>query len=149
MSLIKCPDCDKDISNKATCCPHCGFPLNKVVRINKLKSHTISAKKQICNILSNAVTVMKKILESSMGVAILVTLCGIALVAFIILAIWLLEQFAQINSVTCSITIIAGVIAAHIGGYFLLYRNASKLIKAFLWCVLILEIFAGIGLVFA
>ncbi|GEM_PF-4176548 len=28
MSLIKCPECEKDISNKATSCPNCGCPLN-------------------------------------------------------------------------------------------------------------------------
>lgn len=26
MALIKCPECDKDISDKAECCPHCGCP---------------------------------------------------------------------------------------------------------------------------
>lgn len=28
MALIKCPECEKDISNKATSCPNCGCPLN-------------------------------------------------------------------------------------------------------------------------
>lgn len=27
MSLIKCPECNKQISNKATICPNCGFPI--------------------------------------------------------------------------------------------------------------------------
>ncbi len=27
MALIKCPECDKEISDKATCCPNCGNPL--------------------------------------------------------------------------------------------------------------------------
>ena len=27
MALIKCPECGKDISNKAKACIHCGFPL--------------------------------------------------------------------------------------------------------------------------
>ncbi len=29
MSLIKCPECEKEISSEATCCPHCGFPVKK------------------------------------------------------------------------------------------------------------------------
>lgn len=29
MSLIKCPDCGKEISSHAESCPHCGYPLNK------------------------------------------------------------------------------------------------------------------------
>lgn len=28
MSLIKCPECNKDISNKARSCPNCGCPIN-------------------------------------------------------------------------------------------------------------------------
>ncbi|KKL26148.1 hypothetical protein LCGC14_2398190 [marine sediment metagenome] len=27
MALIKCPECDKEVSEKATACIHCGFPL--------------------------------------------------------------------------------------------------------------------------
>lgn len=27
--LIKCPECNKEVSDKAQCCIHCGFPLNK------------------------------------------------------------------------------------------------------------------------
>lgn len=27
MALIKCPECEKEISNKATACPHCGCPV--------------------------------------------------------------------------------------------------------------------------
>ena len=29
MSLIKCPECNADISDKAKSCPHCGFPIVK------------------------------------------------------------------------------------------------------------------------
>lgn len=27
MALIKCPECEREISEKATSCPHCGFPI--------------------------------------------------------------------------------------------------------------------------
>lgn len=27
MALIKCPECNNDISTNATVCPHCGNPL--------------------------------------------------------------------------------------------------------------------------
>lgn len=30
MSLIHCPECSKEISNKAITCPNCGFPLNNM-----------------------------------------------------------------------------------------------------------------------
>lgn len=29
MALIKCPECGKEISNKASSCPGCGYPINK------------------------------------------------------------------------------------------------------------------------
>ena len=28
MALISCPECEKEISDKADACPHCGFPLS-------------------------------------------------------------------------------------------------------------------------
>lgn len=28
MALINCPECNKEISDKASFCPHCGYPLN-------------------------------------------------------------------------------------------------------------------------
>ena len=29
MALIKCPECGKEISDKAKVCIHCGYPLNE------------------------------------------------------------------------------------------------------------------------
>ena len=29
MSLIKCPECGKEVSSSAPTCPHCGYPLKK------------------------------------------------------------------------------------------------------------------------
>ena len=31
MALIKCPECGKDVSTSAECCPNCGYPLKKTV----------------------------------------------------------------------------------------------------------------------
>lgn len=28
MPLIQCPECKEKISDKATFCPHCGYPMN-------------------------------------------------------------------------------------------------------------------------
>ena len=28
MALIKCPECERDVSSKATACPSCGYPLS-------------------------------------------------------------------------------------------------------------------------
>lgn len=32
MALIKCPECSKEISNKASACPNCGCPLSEMVK---------------------------------------------------------------------------------------------------------------------
>lgn len=29
MAIISCPECEKDISDKAAFCPHCGYPIRK------------------------------------------------------------------------------------------------------------------------
>jgi hypothetical protein len=29
MALINCPECQKEISNKATSCPNCGYPISE------------------------------------------------------------------------------------------------------------------------
>ena len=30
MALIKCPECGKEMSDKATACPNCGCPINRI-----------------------------------------------------------------------------------------------------------------------
>ena len=43
MSLIRCPECNKDVSSYAESCPHCGYPIRKPpfpkpsVSVNKAK----------------------------------------------------------------------------------------------------------------
>ena len=37
MSLIKCPECGKEISDKATSCPNCGCPVSVPIENNKNK----------------------------------------------------------------------------------------------------------------
>ena len=35
MALIKCPECGKDVSDKAEVCIHCGYPLDKLAPIDE------------------------------------------------------------------------------------------------------------------
>ena len=35
MSLIKCPECDLQVSDKAISCPHCGYPMKQIEITNK------------------------------------------------------------------------------------------------------------------
>ena len=39
MALIKCPECDLQVSDHAIACPHCGYPINtKVAKQQQSKS---------------------------------------------------------------------------------------------------------------
>lgn len=38
MALIKCPECGKEISDKAPACIHCGFPLDQLEKDNSTES---------------------------------------------------------------------------------------------------------------
>ena len=45
MALIKCPECNKEISDKADACVHCGCPTERTARaIEKSKSNKLSVK---------------------------------------------------------------------------------------------------------
>lgn len=35
MSLVACPDCQKDVSTEAFVCPHCGRPTGKQAAVQK------------------------------------------------------------------------------------------------------------------
>ncbi len=35
MALMKCQECGKEISDKAEACPHCGCPVEKMLRKQK------------------------------------------------------------------------------------------------------------------
>lgn len=37
MALIKCPECGKEISDKASACPNCGCPLSEIVKSGVVK----------------------------------------------------------------------------------------------------------------
>ncbi len=44
MSLINCPECNKEISDKAQICPHCGCPINNQDPIILQKDYKARAK---------------------------------------------------------------------------------------------------------
>ncbi len=48
--LIKCPECNKDISDKALFCPHCGYPFdNKLNNINQMVKNTKKEEHNVIN----------------------------------------------------------------------------------------------------
>lgn len=40
MALISCPECEKEISDKASSCPSCGVPISDDVKAPNAASHT-------------------------------------------------------------------------------------------------------------
>ena len=42
MALIKCPECNKDISSEALTCPYCGYPIKLKVKEEKKESFTVA-----------------------------------------------------------------------------------------------------------
>lgn len=43
MALIKCPGCEKDVSENAAACPHCGEPIDKSTKCPKCGSKDTKA----------------------------------------------------------------------------------------------------------
>ena len=42
MAIIKCPECGKDVSDKARSCPHCGNPIDTSIYCPKCGSKNVS-----------------------------------------------------------------------------------------------------------
>ena len=56
MALLKCPECSGKVSDQATACPHCGYPMNtKYISINNsydLKLQNAVSKVQVIKMVS-------------------------------------------------------------------------------------------------
>ena len=57
MALVKCPECKKKISNSASTCPNCGFPVGEydfqpaLVQMEKRQNRLKNVLKKLCVIL--------------------------------------------------------------------------------------------------
>lgn len=51
MALIKCPECNKEISDTVESCIHCGYKITKLEVYNKSKEEKIETKGKGCLIL--------------------------------------------------------------------------------------------------
>ena len=45
MALINCPECEKQVSDKAVSCPNCGYPISQMVNSNSFKEGLKSSPK--------------------------------------------------------------------------------------------------------
>ena len=57
MPLMKCPDCNKEISTSAPVCPHCGRPVAKIRKAEETAKATAEAEKQAKKNIAGCLTV--------------------------------------------------------------------------------------------
>lgn len=57
MVLMKCPECELQVSDKAFSCPHCGYPFSNV--IPKSRKRTSSKRKRLPNGFGSIVKLSK------------------------------------------------------------------------------------------
>ena len=53
MALIKCPECEKEISDKAQSCIHCGYPINQNIVTDKSSTSTVENLSDLLFVLEN------------------------------------------------------------------------------------------------
>lgn len=79
MTLFKCPECEKEISDKATTCPHCGFPLKELSTsssTNPPEQKMQKAKKSPNRITKNSHEQFEFVANEKSGVKIKCVNCG-------------------------------------------------------------------------
>lgn len=113
MSIISCPECQNEISDKTKTCPKCGFPVKKTEIINKFKVKVKHTTQNIRNIIANFT-------DSTIFfvlVMILVMIVGTAIIVGIMAALnWLL---ASSNASPGLIWLIIGILLIP-ASYFML-----------------------------
>lgn len=71
MTLIACPECGKEISDKVQACPHCGFPLAAEGKINITElPDTVSRKSLVGKLLAGLVVIALLALAIVYGIGI-------------------------------------------------------------------------------
>ena len=98
MSLIKCPECNREISDQANSCPYCGFPISK--NLNKerekeaKKSFTVAYRSGPGGIVGTAIAVFVLAIGAIIGSIVCFVYSGsesaIFVPAFILLTLGLL-----------------------------------------------------------
>ena len=69
MALIHCPECNKEISDKAKTCPHCGCPVeetNAKVPVEEKERSIIDPSNNMKNMLGSNMKICQKYLIQSM-----------------------------------------------------------------------------------
>ena len=53
MALIKCPECEKEVSDKAQTCIHCGYPINQNIVVDNSNQIATENLSELLLILEN------------------------------------------------------------------------------------------------
>ena len=77
MALIHCPECDKEISDKAQTCPHCGYELHSVLPPAPKKSDLSEKKTNTMMGIAFIITGIVVIIGSLFLVAFIIGIFGI------------------------------------------------------------------------
>ena len=138
MALIKCPECDRDISETAGSCPVCGYPLKNKVRKNLVKIH-----------MKESVQFVRKYLKKFSESMTFMWLCtivflfigGVAIVFGFAFIHWLLEKSSEFNGVAP--LVIVGIMAIASAFYF--FRGNQHISKWIRYPVYIIGTLSIIG----
>ena len=76
MALINCPECAKEISDKAKSCPNCGCPLQKQVKIEDLKENNSFEPRNTASTLKKQI-IKPKFLVSIVSVFVVLLVIGV------------------------------------------------------------------------
>lgn len=139
ISMINCPECKSNISDKATSCPCCGYPLSKARRETQIMSKAKIIYEFFCRMPKSLKTFFT---DSTFGIALLLIILflvgSVLLIGFCGFISWFMEN------TTWGVWIVLPImlIGANIGGYFFLYKGSKLWVKCFLWCIFIMEIIA-------
>ena len=72
MALLKCPECDRQVSDRAQCCPKCGFPVKDIIELelktvqekartkHKKKIEILLAAAVLCIVAVRVIIVMRR-----------------------------------------------------------------------------------------
>lgn len=71
MTLIACPECGKEISDKVQACPHCGYPLATEGKLNvPAMPDTVSRKSQIGKIIAGLIVIALLVIVVVYGIGV-------------------------------------------------------------------------------
>ncbi len=63
MALIQCPECQKQISEQAAACPHCGFPLREAARAGRWNMNLLDPLAELAGFVEEMAATLRRSLR--------------------------------------------------------------------------------------